>query len=438
MRHKVAPAAQGAPKAPAVTLGGMPADSRHDSLDATLYALRWFAVGGQFVAFAVAQWGLRLELPWPPLVIGACALGLSNALIGLWRQHREASEARLLTGLVVDLAALTWALFFSGGVMNPFIQLYLVPVALTATALPASRVLAVAGAAALGYGLLAQVAPPLAHQHGAVLFDLQRTGMAANFALGLVLFCVFGLLLARRLAARDEALRDARERRLRDEGLHALALQSASAAHDINTPLNTAALLVDEWRADPQHSPTPADLALMAQQLAFARDAVRRLAATTREAPPSQTLAAMLDTLRDRLLLLRPQASLAVAVAPAIADRTVQPSLALWGSLGHLLENAADAGIAAGDPQLALRAEPGPDGGLRIVVRDRGAGFDSRAERPAVAPSTGGLGIGLAIANATIEHLGGALHVLPATGGGSESRLDLPWRALDPVPGAQR
>ncbi len=403
-----------------------------------LYALRWVAVAGQFIAFAVAQWGLRLELPWPPLLLGACALGAANALIGVWRQRREANEARLMTGLAVDLLALTWALFFSGGVMNPFIQLYLVPVALTATALAPSRVLAIAAAAALGYALLARFAPPLAHQHGAVLFDLHLTGMAANFALGLLLFCVFGLALARRLKARDDALRDARERRLRDEGLHALALQSASAAHDINTPLNTAALLVEEWRAEPAQGPTPEDLALMAQQLAFARDAVRRLAATTRDTPAPQTLAAMLDTLKDRLLLLRPQATVVVHVDPALAGRTVQPSLALWGSLGHLLENAADAGIAAGDPQLALLAEPGPDDGLRIVVRDRGAGFDSRAERPAADPSSGGLGIGLAIANATIEHLGGALRVHPAKGGGSVSRLDLPWSAIEPSPGAGR
>ena len=411
----------------------MSADARHESLDATLYALRWCAVLGQFIAFAVAQWGLRLELPWPPLLLGACALGASNALIGLWRQRQPTSEARLMAGLGLDLGALTWALFFSGGVMNPFIQLYLVPVALTATALAPSRVLAIAGAAALGYALLARFAPPLAHQHGAVLFDLHLTGMAANFVLGLLLFCVFGLALSRRLKARDAALRDARERRLRDEGLHALALQSASAAHDINTPLNTAALLVEEWRADPQHGPTPEDLSLMAQQLAFARDAVRRLAAATREAPPPQPLAAMLDTLRDRLLLLRPQATLTVHVDATVAGRTVQPSLALWGSLGHLLEHAADAGIAAGDPRLTLRAMPGASGGLRIIVEDRGTGFDSRAERPAFAPSSGGLGIGLAIANATIEHLGGALHVHPAQGGGSLSRLDLPWRALDPA-----
>ena len=408
-------------------------DARQASLDATLYALRWFAVAGQFAAFAVANWALRLELPWPPLLMGACALGLANALIGLWRQRTDASEGRVLVGLGVDLAALTWALYFAGGVMNPFTQLYLVPVALTATALRPALVIGVALTAALAYLFIASVAPPLAHQHGAVILDLHLTGMGANFALGLVLFCGFGLALAQRLRRQEAALRDERERRLRDEGLHALALQSASAAHDLNTPLNTASLLVDEWRAAPMHAPSAEDLALMAEQLAFARDAVRRLASAARDAPPPQTVAEMLATLRERLLLLRPQAELAVDVDPRIAARAVQATSALWGSLGHLLENAADAGLAANDGRLTLRAEPVGERALRLSLCDRGAGFDGASRGFVASTKADGLGLGFAIANATIDHAGGALRVSPADGGGTLSELELPWSALAPT-----
>lgn len=409
----------------------MPNDIRHTTLDNTLYGLRWFAVAGQFAAFAIAQWVLRLELSWAPLLLGACFLGLANALFGLWRQRQRATAMRLMLGLTIDLLALTWALYFSGGVMNPFIQLLLVPVALTATALRPLQVITIAIAAAAAYLFIAQWAPPLVHQHGAVILNLQFTGMAANFALGLLLFCGFGLALATQLRRQESALRSARERRLRDEGLHALALQSASAAHDLNTPLNTASLLVDEWRSDAARAPDAADLTLMAEQLAFARDAVRRLAATTRDTPTPQSLTQMLTTLRDRLLLLRPQTELELDIDPKIASRTVQASLALWGSLGHLLENAADAGLLAGNARLQLRAEAGPDGGLRIAVRDYGAGFETRGGGAVMSSKPEGLGIGLAIANATVEHFGGELNVHRAEGGGSLSLLDLPWSALE-------
>ncbi len=408
----------------------MPNEARHASLDATLYALRWFAVAGQFAAFAVANWALRLELPWPPLLMGACALGLANALIGLWRQRTDASEGRVLVGLCVDLSALTWALYFAGGVMNPFTQLYLVPVALTATALRPSLVIGVAVTAALAYLFIAGFAPPFTHQHSAVILDLHLTGMGANFALGLVLFCGFGLALAQRLRRQEAALRDERECRLRDEGLHALALQSASAAHDLNTPLNTAALLVDEWRATPTHAPSSEDLALMAEQLAFARDAVRRLASAAHDAPPPQAVTEMLATLRERLLLLRPQAELTVDIDPRIAGRTVQATSALWGSLGHLLENAADAGLAANDGRLALRAEAAGERVLKLSLRDRGVGFVGASRGFVASTKADGLGLGFAIANATIDHAGGALRVSPADGGGTLSELELPWSAL--------
>lgn len=413
------------------TLRPMTGPTRHDSLDTTLYALRWFAVAGQFIAFAVANWGLRLELPWPPLLVGACALGLANALIGLWRQRAAASERRVLAGLGVDLVALTWALYHAGGIMNPFTQLYLVPVALTATALRPSLVIGVAGAAGLAYLVIDGFAPPLAHQHSAVILDLHLTGMGANFALGLVLFCGFGLALAQRLRRQESALRDERERRLRDEGLHALALQSASAAHDLNTPLNTASLLVDEWRASPRQPPSVDDLALMAEQLTFARDAVRRLASTARDTPPPQTVAGMVETLRDRLLLLRPQAELAIEIDPRIAARRVQASTALWGSLGHLLENAADAGLAAGDARLALHVEPAGDAGLTLSVRDHGAGFAGGSSGFVASTKIDGLGLGFAIANATVENAGGKLRVCP-TEDGTLSELTLPWAALTP------
>lgn len=408
----------------------MSPQDRYESLDETLYGLRWFAVVGQLAALAVAWWGLRLELAWPPLILGAAALGFANALFGLWRTRSTAHGARAGLGLALDLIALTWALYFSGGVANPFVQLYLVPLALATTALPASRVVALAVAAGLGYALLSRYAPPLAHQHGAVLFNLHLTGMAVNFALGLMLFSVFGLGLARRLRERDAALGRTRERRLRDEGLHALALQSASAAHDLNTPLNTLSLLVDEWRATPHVAPSKDDLLLMAEQLAFARDAVRRLAASTRETPPPQSLEGLLMALRERLQLLRPQAHLALSIDPSLAYRQVQPPLALWGSLGHLLENAADAGLSRGDARLHLQATPSPAGGLRLALRDHGPGFDSQAPRHLGERRPDGLGLGLAIADATVEHLGGQLRVQPLDEGGSLTVLDLPWSAL--------
>lgn len=399
-------------------------------LETTLYWLRWVAVGGQAGSLWIAHAGLGLQLPWHRLVVGVALLAIGNAWFA-WRRHRAAAgEPRVLLGLALDLAALTWALFHSGGVMNPFTMLYLLPVALGAVVLPPSRVLAIVLAGLLGYATLLRWAPPLPHLHGQGALDLHLTGMTVNFLISMAVLCAFGLYLAGLLRRNAEALRNARERGLRDDGMHALALQAAAAAHSVNTPLATMSLLVDELRAaPPAGAALEADLALLAGQLGHARDALRGLvdaARTTR--PPPAALARVLADLADRAALLRPAVPLAVHVAPDIAERAVSLPPVLLASLGNLLDNAADASHRDPEAGIELFAEADHDA-LSLRVLDRGCGI-ATAPTPGVSDKPDGLGWGLALTHATLELHGGELHQRLRPGGGCESRVRLPWAAM--------
>jgi two-component system sensor histidine kinase RegB len=400
-------------------------------LETTLYWLRWCAVAGQTISLFFAGAVLGLDLPWTALGGGVATLALANSGVALWRSRHGISEHRVLFGLAFDIAALTWALFFSGGVMNPFTMLYLLPVALTATVLPASRVIGLAVAGIVSYGLLAQWAPPLPHVHGQGALDLHLAGMGVNFLLSMGLLCAFGLRLAYLLRGHAEALRRARERVLRDEGMHALALQAAVAAHSVNTPLATLTLLIDELRAAP---PDPASLAqdldLAARQLALARLALRRLTDAGTHAPPApRALSAVLDELAERAALLRPTVTLRTHCEARLASRRVCLPAVLLASLGNLLDNAAD---ADGDSEAGIDLHAESDGPERLCLRilDRGAGL--RVDLPpGVSDKDHGLGWGLALANATLESSGGELHQRPREGGGTELRVRLPWKLLE-------
>jgi two-component system, sensor histidine kinase RegB len=401
-------------------------------LETTLYWLRWVAVGGQAGSLWFAHAALDLQLPWPRLIAGVVLLAAGNAWFAWRRSRAVASEPRVLLGLALDLAALTWALFHSGGVMNPFTMLYLLPVALAAVVLPPSRVLAIVLAGLLGYAVLLLWAPPLPHLHGQGALDLHLTGMTVNFLISMAVLCAFGLYLARLLRRNADALRSARERGLRDEGMHALALQAAVAAHSVNTPLATMALLVDELRAAlPAGAALEADLALLARQLGCARDALRGLveaARTTRPAP----LARLLAELAERAALLRPAVPLALHVAPEIAGRAVSLPPVLLASLGNLLDNAADASHRDPDAGIELFAE-GDAEALSLRVLDRGCGIGA-APPPGFSDKPDGLGWGLALTNATLELHGGELYQRLRPGGGCESRVRLPWAVLQGEP----
>ncbi len=403
-------------------------------LETTLYWLRWCAVAGQGISLLFAANQLGLQLRWELLTAGVLALAVFNALLG-GRRAYATTEARVLLGLAADLGALTWALFHSGGVMNPFTMLYLLPVALTAVVLPPSRVVALAVAGIIGYGVLARWAPALPHVHGQGALDLHLAGMGVNFLLSMAVLCAFGLRLASLLKHHAVALLRARERGLRDEGMHALALQAAVAAHSVNTPLATMAILVDELRAAPASgSALQDDLAALANQLDCARAALRQLVdAAQTTCSPAQPLGAVIDSLAERAALLRPTVPLTVSVDPRVAKVAVSFSPVLLASLGNLLDNAADASVAKPDAGIDVIAGAHGDDWLQLRILDRGSGVP-QSDPPGDSNKRNGLGWGLALANATLELHGGELHQRPREGGGTESRVRLPWSALkEPV-----
>jgi two-component system sensor histidine kinase RegB len=67
---------------------------------------------------------------------------------------------------------------------------------------------------------------------------------------------------------------------------------------------------------------------------------------------------------------------------------------------------------------------------LRLEVRDRGPGFDEKvllaAGRAFVTTRTEGTGIGLFLAHAAVERLGGRIVLANRAGGGAVTRVELP------------
>lgn len=241
----------------------------------------------------------------------------------------------------------------------------------------------------------------------------------------------FGLQLADQPRRHEAGLRQLRERSQRDEGLHALALQAASAAHALNTPLATIKLLVTELReAAPAGTDLSEDFDLLTRQLDHTTLALRQLVDAARPQPLlARPISAILVELESRLALLRPTSLLSLVCADRLRNREVKLSPTLICTLGTLLENAADAGLRAARPDVSLqRREEAAELVLEIV--DSGVGLGSRAdwarsERP------DGWGLGRVLANATIEALGGSMTAWLGPVRGTRVELQLPWSRLD-------
>ena len=243
-----------------MTTVSSPSESRFSLADAAgpsgvlrlLFWLRMVAIASQLLAIAFVEFLLDTSLPLRELGLTIGALALWNALnYGPVHADRRVQDAEVALHLAVDIAALTSVLYFTGGSTNPFVSLYLVPISLAATSLPARYAWLIGGLCGAGYSFLWRRSVPLP----SVDFDLHLTGMWVNFAIAAVLIVLFVGRMARLVRERDRELAAMRETALRDQQIVELGTLAAGTAHELNTPLSTLAILVeelDERATDPE------------------------------------------------------------------------------------------------------------------------------------------------------------------------------------------
>ena len=391
----------------------------------SLMHLRSIAILSQLAVISLAIGWLQMQLPMRP-ILGLVGLLCLWNLFTLWRlrRSRPVSTTEICLHLLLDSAVLTGLLYFSGGPTNPFVSLYLVPIAIAATALPTLAAWGITLACVSAYSALFYLHEPLPHSHVGNAFDLHVLGMWANFILSAGLIAGFVSLLARAVKQRDRALNTQREQGLRDEQILALATQSAGAAHELNTPLSTLAVLISELRDD---AATPAslhaDFDLMAQQVELCRSGLRELVDQSKNTTPqSQTVEDVLETLRERWQLLRPE--MALAIDNQAAESSLLADNSLSQALLNLLGNAADSSVTAGKTSIRLQVTR-TGRSLLWLIDDDGKGLDADQDKPQ------GLGVGLSLSNASIERLGGQVSLSNRPNGGARATVTLPLASTD-------
>ena len=214
-----------------------------------LFWLRAFAIVAQCAAVWVAQYVLAAPLPIRPIVITVGALALWNVLgyRDLY-SDRRVRHGEVALHLIVDVAAFTSMIYFTGGYTNPFVSLYLLPISLAAASLPAAYAWSIGALCGVCYSLVWRwhvPLPPVNERFGSD-FDLHVAGMWVNFLIAATLIVFFVGRAARVLRRRDEELAALRENALRDQQIVELGTLAAGTAHELNTPLSTLAILVEE------------------------------------------------------------------------------------------------------------------------------------------------------------------------------------------------
>ncbi|MFT5035604.1 MAG: two-component system sensor histidine kinase RegB [Litorivivens sp.] len=406
-----------------------------------LVQLRWLAVVGQLATILGVQFGLDAELPLTEMLLLVATLSLFN--LASWLRYRtaagEIANGELFTGLLVDVALLSALLYYSGGIANPFIFLYLLQVAVGAVLLKPRYIWTMVVLTSACFMVLTRWHLPLILPQlvGPTLSLHYIGGLMVCFALNAALLVIFIHRIGSNLRQRDARLADLRQRAAEEEHIVRMGLLATGAAHELGTPLATLAVILGDWSHSAPLAKDPVlldEIKLMQLQLQRCKTIVSGILMSAGEArgeaPVATTLHLFLDQLVEEWRSAQPTQRLDYQRNDWL-DRPIVSDSALKQMVRNVLDNGID---AAPLMPLQLRVDC-TDNWLTLCIRDAGPGFSPDILANFAKPyystkGRTGSGLGLFLSVNVARTLGGKIEARNLAGGGAEVVIKLPLAAL--------
>jgi two-component system sensor histidine kinase RegB len=404
-----------------------------------LIQLRWIAVVGQITTIAVATTALDIRLPLPQMcAVLACLIAFNIASQLRWHERRTVTNGELFFALLVDVASLTAQLYFSGGMSNPFVYLYLLQVILGAILLEVWTtwiIVVITGLCLVG---LARYSVPLNLPLSQELrfFNLYVQGTLICFLLNASLLVFFISRISSNLRAGDAQLAALRQRAAEEEHIVRMGLLATGAAHELGTPLATLSVILGDWRRMPEFSKNPdllEEITEMQIQLQRCKSIVSGILLSAGEARGESsvktTINAFLDGLAREWRTTRP-------VTDFVYENTIQQDIPVVfdSTLKQMIFNVLDNAMEA-SPQWVRFEAMRDDESLKLRITDAGPGFAPEMLKQFGKPyqsSKGrpGGGLGLFLVVNVARKLGGTVAAHNLAAGGAAVELTLPLASV--------
>ena len=358
-----------------MTSGTAPLDARW------LVRLRWAAIAAQVGSIAGTRYLLHAPFPMGPLVGIVGALVVVNVVLALrLRRAKSLPDGLIAANLLLDVAGLTSLLIFTGGAMNPFTTLYLLQVAIAGIMVPRRWSLAVTVGAVAAFGGLLLARPEAIHiWHSAGMFQLHVRGMWLAFALTAGALWYFVDRVSGSLRRRESELAAARLDRERAIRQSALGTVAAGAAHELNTPIGTVAILaaeLSEMLAGHPEAQAQADrIREEVRRCKAILGRMRRPSVAGESERETVELAAWLEEVVGRWSSDGRGCPVELALGVRGATRSIDAE-AMRQAVVSLLDNARQAMVAAGRADaIAVSLSTDAAGAVTLAVTDTGVGI---------------------------------------------------------------
>jgi two-component system, sensor histidine kinase RegB len=417
----------------------------------TLVSSRWLAFIGQMATIFFVHFTLGYELP---MVLCTLAIGANIALnlflstaLPAGRLVRQGEAAAQLT---FDVLQLTFLLFLTGGIVNPFCLLLIAPVTVSAATLRPRWTLTLIGVTLACIALLIVTPYPLPWKPagGFALPDVYRFAVAIAIFIGLLFTAGYAWRVSLEEGRLADALIATQEILAREQRLAALGGLAAAAAHELGTPLATIQVTAKELaRALPEGGLDQEDAQLILAQAQRCREILRRLGDNQALADPTLdrvSLGQLLEDAASRHADLSSKALLFDIQPPENEpDLIVSRQPAVLYGLGNFIENALE--FAGSAVTIFAKWDAAH---VEVTISDDGQGFDdtvlerlgepyvtTRGAGSGVPRVREGLGLGFFIAKTLLERSGAQVTVQNRFGAERGASVTIKWprKALEVV-----
>ena len=218
----------------------------------TLTVLRYIAIFGQFIAINIVFFYLDLQFPLKESYIIILIGLITNLFLQFKIKVNQLKDSYASLFLLYDLFQLSSLLYLTGGILNPFSILLIIPTIVSSTFLSMGTTIILGVITSFLLLILSFIYLPLPGLDKNI-FDVPnfyKQGILTAILIGLVFLSYFGIRFAGETKKRSEALRKLQEVISKEYELESLGGQAAAAAHSLGTPLATISVVAKELKKE--------------------------------------------------------------------------------------------------------------------------------------------------------------------------------------------
>jgi len=256
-------------------------DSKNYSLNRRTYVnLRWIAIIGQLAAINFAYFFLKFEFSFIKANIIILIGIISNIYLLSFYSKNLLSNRTAFNFLITDILQLTFLLFLTGGIINPFVIFLIVPSVFASLSLETKTnyILILITLICIIVLTFFFEETSLPFPKRSITDSYYYFAIPMSLIIALFFLNFFAITFGQESSLRKEALNKIQQLIAKEHELVSLGGQAAAAAHSLATPLSTIKLITQELSKSLKgNKDIDKDMALLSQQVERCNQILKKL-----------------------------------------------------------------------------------------------------------------------------------------------------------------